>query len=172
MSKTVLISLLASFTLFSCLKAPEFPVEPHLEFVSVSSSFLKSGYEDTITFSFTDGDGDIGIKISKDTTLCECCRLTSDDSTVLRNSNFNIFLIDNRDGCVQSFASANVSSNGKFPGIEGEIEVIRAVDTKKCLAPPQIGCPKDTAIFYVMMRDQAGHFSNFIQTTPIVVDGE
>lgn len=172
MSKFYFLLFLLLGSLYSCVKSPDYPIEPRIEFVSVSSSYIKSGFQDTITFSFTDGDGDIGIRITNDTNLCECCRITSDDSTVLSNRNFNVFLIDSRDGCVQSFASANVSSGSKYPALEGEIEVIRAIDSKKCIAPPQAGCPKDTVIYTIVIRDLAGHLSNFIQTTPIIVDGE
>lgn len=173
MYKSVFFFLLACCTLWSCVKAPDYPIEPQIAFVSVSSSLVKTGSEDTITFSFTDGDGDIGPRISGDTADCACCRLTSNDSSVLHDSYFNIFLIDNRDGCLQFFASARVNSNGKFPGLEGEIDVIRAIDTKKCSGPfPKPGCPIDTVIYSIMMRDRAGHFSNFIQTSQILVDGE
>ena len=54
------IALVLSFTVsffVSCLKPEAFPVEPAIDFVS----FEALGDSGVITFSFTDGDGDIGL---------------------------------------------------------------------------------------------------------------
>ena len=48
-----------SLCLFSCLKPVTYPNEPEIEYVSFESS-SDSG---KITFSFTDGDGNIGLDL-------------------------------------------------------------------------------------------------------------
>lgn len=144
---------------------------PAIEFKSVSTEYLKSGSIDTITFTFTDGDGDIGVNPSSADT-CNQCGLKTGDSSCLRMGGFNIFLIDSRDTCVATYASANIEPSGKYDDLSGEISVVRAVDSKKCFAPPTPGCPKDTVIYTIILRDKAYHYSNAVKTVPIIVDGE
>ncbi len=155
----------------ACVKGPSYPIEPVIKFKSVSSNYIKSGSVDTLTFTFTDGDGDIGINPSPGDT-CNQCAFKDGDSSCLRMTGFNVIMIDSRDSCVSYYASANVEPTGKFKGIAGEILVIRAIDSKKCFAVPSPGCPKDTVIYTIILRDKAYHFSNAIQADPIVVDGE
>ena len=85
---------------------------------------------------------------------------------------FNVFLIDSRDTCVGTYASPDVDFSGQYKAISGEVIVIRAIDSKKCFVVPTPGCPKDTVVYTILLRDKAGHFSNAIKTTPVVVDGE
>ena len=56
-TKIILVLSFAVSFLASCLKPQSFPVEPAIEFVS----FEAQGDSGVITFSFTDGDGDIGL---------------------------------------------------------------------------------------------------------------
>lgn len=155
--------------LSSCIKAPTYPVIPHIEFKEVSSSIVRAGAIDTITFSFTDGDGDIGTFTSNSDTS-DLCGLERGDSTALHSTSYNIFLIDNRDSCISPFASANIQSTSKNKGIKGEMVVITPIYSKHCFATPNPNCPVDTAIFSIMLKDMAGHQSNIIQSTPIVCD--
>lgn len=155
----------------ACVKAPSYPIEPAITFKSVSSSLIKSGLVDTLVFNFTDGDGDIYTRPSASDT-CKQCDFKNGDSSCLRMSGFNIILIDSRDSCVSNYASPDVQPTGKFKGISGEISVVRAIDSKKCFTVPTPGCPKDTVVFTIILRDGANHYSNAITTSPIIVDGE
>ena len=56
-TKITLVLLIIVTFLSSCLKPESFPPEPEIEFVS----FEAQGDSGIITFSFTDGDGDIGL---------------------------------------------------------------------------------------------------------------
>lgn len=157
--------------LSGCVKPPTYPSEPQIEFKSVSSNYVYSGYTDTITISFTDGEGDFGVTESPDDS-CDFCSLKTGDSACLSLKGFNVFLIDHRDTCISTYASANIETGSKYDDISGEIVIITAVDSKKCFAPPQPGCPKDTVVYSILIKDKAGHRSNIVQTTPIIVDGE
>lgn len=157
-------------TISACVKAPSYPIEPHIEFKSVSSSYVYSGYVDTISFSFTDGDGDIGVNSNVADSTCQICSIKQGDSSCLHLQAFNIFMIDSRDSCLNYFASANISSTSRFKGISGVIDVIRAVDAKYCFAVPDPSCQLETVTFTIILRDLAGNFSNQTTTTPIVVD--
>ena len=163
----ILFFILAGIS--ACVKGPSYPVEPHIEFKSVSSSFLKSGYADTLTVSFTDGDGDIGVLNSSDDS-CDQCSFKRGDTSCLFMQSFNVFMIDSRDTCVSYFASATITSDSKFKGISGTIDIIRAIDSKKCLVIPDPNCALDTVVYTIIIRDLANHFSNRVQSLPIVID--
>src|ERR1019366_9344605 len=103
MGKAVLVFLLAVLALSSCVKSPSYSVIPHITFKSVSSNLVHSGYVDSITFSFTDGDGDIYVNTSDSGQTCaldSLCGVRHGDSSCLRLPDFNIFFIDGRDSCV------------------------------------------------------------------------
>lgn len=170
--KNSLLAFLALCGMAGCVKPPSYPIEPQIEFKSVSSSLIKHGQVDTITFSFTDGDGDIGvIPLPGDT--CDLTNsLKSGDSSCFNMSGFNVYLVDNRDTSIQAFATAYVTPKGKYSALSGDIQVIVGMYSKTCFAPPQPGCPKDSVRFAILFKDLAGHRSNIVHTTPIVIDGE
>lgn len=155
----------------SCVKPPTYPIEPIIEFKSVSSGFIKSGQTDTITITFTDGDGDLWVQANPGDT-CNQCALPQGDTSCFYLGGYNVFMIDSRDSCINYFATANIFPVGKFDDISGEISIIRAIDSKACFAPPQPGCPIDSVFFHIMIRDRAGNFSNVVKTTTIAIDGE
>jgi hypothetical protein len=179
MRKVIFISVILSCSFYSCIKAPSYSIIPHIEFVSVSSNYVYAfpngsggvlNPTDTITFSFTDGDGDIGIN-STDTDTSHLCGLQTGDSSILHSPVFNVFLIDTRTNCVTPFRSANVPPPGKYKGISGNILVITQVTSNKCIVPMPT-CPNDTVIFGIVIHDMAGHLSNIIQTTPIIINSQ
>lgn len=165
------ISLLIAIAgISACVKAPSYPIEPSIEFVSIANGTIKSGGVDTITLSFKDGDGDIGV-FAGITDTCDLCAFKTGDSSCLYAQAFNIFLIDSRDTCVSQFASADIEPSGKFDDIAGEVDIIQTIYSKKCFVPTP-GCPDDTVYYTAVLRDKAGHFSNFIKLPPIIIDGE
>lgn len=170
MRKALFVFTILACTLSSCIKAPSYSIVPNIAFVSVSSPVQINGYSDTITFSFTDGDGDIGVPataIADTVTQCDGCGIKHGDSTCLRQQAFDVFLIDSRDSCIDPFASASVEPAGKYKAISGTIQVITAVANTKCISCPCTA--QDTVIYAIILRDMAGHFSNTIHTSPIVV---
>ena len=170
MRKAAFVYIILACTLYSCIKPPSYSVIPNIAFVSVSSLNALNGFTDTITFSFTDGDGDIGTPSYTDTgTNCVPCGLQHGDSSCLKLSAFDVFLIDSRDSCMSYYASANVQPAGKYKAISGTIQVITAgMSNTKCFG----GCPcsvNDTVTYAIILRDIAGHLSNTIHTPPIAV---
>jgi hypothetical protein len=168
MRKGLLFFFITLLALSSCVKPPSYSVIPHITFKSVSSTLLHSGYVDTITFSFTDGDGDIYVNTSDSSTcgINAICGLKHGDSSCLHLTDFNIFLIDSHDSCVSFFASPNLQPSGNYKAISGDIEVITAVDNLSCINCAG-GCPIDSVIYTIILRDQAQHFSNIIRTPAI-----
>ncbi|GIV31058.1 MAG: hypothetical protein KatS3mg029_0409 [Saprospiraceae bacterium] len=144
--------------LAACATPPDYPVEPHIEFLSVSKDTLKRGIFTDTTFvriSFTDGDGDIG----HDDTL-------------------DLFLIDTRDGSLTNkFTIPEVPKLGANNGIKGEITI--QVPSSCCLFDPDLlldpcndehpSLPYDRIVYEIFLIDRAGHRSNVVQTTPIYI---
>ena len=105
-----------------------------------------------VTFSFTDGDGDLG----------------SEDS-------LNIFLTDKRDNfLVDRFRIPFIPEEGSGNGIEGEIRVM--VFTSCCIyesgqPPCTTGTDQtlDTLTYELFIKDRSGNESNRIETNPIVL---
>lgn len=153
--------MLAPLLVWQCREAPDFPVEPYIEFVSLSKDTLNQGIFQNdsliVTFHFEDGDGDIG-------------RTSQDASN-------NIFFIDERTGTLDNtFGIPEIPEEGAGNGVEGEVR-IRLYSTC-CLFPPESflnPCeasdvyPVDTVQYRIYMKDRAGHTSNEIVTSPIIL---
>ena len=143
-------------TFWACTSAPEFPIEPVIGFKSITRSTLQQGYsfEDSthVTISFTDGDGDLGDKDS-----------------------LNVYVIDERDNFLKTQARIPfIPSQGAGNGIAGTIDLL--LPTSCCIFPDgQVPCtasakyPLDTLVYSLYIKDRAGHESNKIKTTQIVL---
>lgn len=145
--------------LSACASPPDYPIEPIIEYVGLTKDTLRRGamQEDTtfVTFSFTDGDGDIG----------------NDDS-------LDLFVTDTRTGITDNqFIIPLVPKLGASNGIKGEITF--RLFTTCCLFPPELGlspCEDETpamrydqVVYEFYIRDRAGHESNRVQTEPVYI---
>ena len=147
------------FLMMSCSKAPEYPVEPQIEFKSISklrTSFRSDSVR--VVISFTDGDGDIGTP-----------EMPSDTSTLT-----DAFVIDSKNGVVANFFRLHyVPKRGATKGINGEIAF--NIYTSCCSEIPskRIPCvssdeyPLDTLNYQIIIKDRAGNKSNSLQLPPI-----
>lgn len=153
------------FTLQNCVQPPDYPVEPVIQYVKVSKTQMQQGegYADSlfVTFSFTDGDGDIGYPESDPTG--------------------SVFVRDGRDSFPKpAIQLPYVEPQGAGNGISGEITV--KLPTTCCIyvSPPpditKLSCESvpdtmqyDTFFYYIKIRDRAGHESNEIRTEPILL---
>ncbi|MCC7246690.1 MAG: hypothetical protein IT269_13485 [Saprospiraceae bacterium] len=157
------LTVLLTFTvllLTYCVQPPDYPIEPVIELKNVSKNELKQGQgsQDSlfVTFTFTDGDGDLGDQDS-----------------------LNIFVVDGRDGNEKSrFRIPFIEPQGTGNGINGEITV--RLNTSCCIYVTPEGIPvaceqaanyieKDTLTYRISIRDRAGHRSNEIETSQIVL---
>ncbi len=143
-----------------CVQPPDYPDEPVIEFMSLSKDLMyqsKFGQDSvTITFSFTDGDGDLGFQ---------------DDQE-------SIFIVDGRDTFDKPpYRIPYIEQQGAGNGISGEISIV--VPTTCCIYPgtgippcdTTINAPqmRDTVFYWLQIKDRAGNLSNKIQTNPIVL---
>ena len=155
------MALLLALGWSACVQPPDYPDEPVIEFLSLSKSqVLQASFgEDSIviTFSFTDGDGDLGFA---DTTA-------------------SIFITDGRDNFDKPpYRIPYINQEGAGNGISGEISIV--VPTTCCIYPSSTGIPPcdtslnapqlvDTVFYLLQIKDRAGHLSNQIQTEPITL---
>lgn len=157
---TISILLLSALILLPfCVKPPNYPDEPVIEFKSLSKNVM---YQSTfgqdsvvITFTFTDGDGDLGFKDFEE----------------------SIFIVDGRDTFSKpSYRIPYIEQQGAGNGISGDISIV--VPTTCCIYPkPYIPCDTsqnapqqlDTVFYWIRIKDRAGHISNEIQTAPITL---
>jgi len=156
MIRVVILFSLSCFVAFSCIKAPEYPIEPEIELLGLSTDTMVQSQFNTdsvvIFFTFTDGDGDLG----------------SEDS-------LNIFVKDLRDNFVSDrFRIPYVPVAGANNGISGEVNF--TLYTTCCTYPngappcePSSEFPTNMLTYEITIQDRAGHISNAIVTPPITL---
>ncbi len=149
-------SLVCASFIFGCVTPPEYPKEPFIEFISLSKDTMLRGIsvdQAFVTFSFTDGDGDIGSRDSLD-----------------------LYLTDNRDGTVLRNRIPFVPELGSTNGIKGEITV--KINSTCCIFPDPFlnGCedvlpsfPYDQVRYSIYITDRAKNKSNVLEVDPIFV---
>lgn len=153
----LLATAVIGIALVTCVNPPDYPDEPVIEYQSISKNLLLQsslGSDSVIiTFSFTDGDGDLGFQ---------------DDSE-------SIFIVDGRDSFQKpSYRIPYIEQQGAGNGISGEISIV--LPTTCCIYAPNPIPPCevaiapqtfDTVFYYIYIKDRKGHLSNTIQTEPI-----
>jgi hypothetical protein len=155
------ILLVLAFLFQYCVQPPDYPIEPIITFKSLSKKQMPQRNLGTdsvaITFSFTDGDGDLGFEDNEN----------------------SIFLTDTRDNVEKlPYSIPFVGLQGVGNGISGDITVIFANNLTCCIYSIDSGrIPCDTSFrvpdafdtlsFKIRIKDRAGHFSNTIETDPL-----
>lgn len=164
MRKLFPFATIALFALLQyCVQPPDYPKEPVIGYIGLSKNLLQQGegYQDSlfVTFSFTDGDGDLGYPESDPTA--------------------SVFIRDSRDSFPKpALQLPYVEPQGSGNGISGEITV--KLPTTCCIfTTPEgikLACEDvpttfvfDTFYYYIKIRDRAGHESNEIKTEAIML---
>lgn len=135
-----------------CIRPPDYPIIPKIEFVRMSKNTMKQGNTSSdslrLTLSFEDGDGDIG-----------------------SNDSLNVFLTDTRQSGAtpEAFRMPLVPEQGAKNGISGEISLL--VYTTCCLptCEPSLNKPVDSLFYDVYIKDRAGNKSNVLRTPLIAL---
>lgn len=151
--------LLAGPLFAACLKPEAFPEEPRITY----KSFEQYGDSASVTISFTDGDGDVGLDASDNAAPFD----------VSSPYYHNLFISYDtlRDGAWGPVGLAlplhyripRITPTGQNKALEGEI----AVAIKPWPIP--LGVPYDTVRFHVRMVDRALHESNTVTSVAIKV---
>jgi len=160
------LCLLATVGLSSCLKGPEYAIEPHITNVTIDKTVIANFEESfVVSIDFEDGDGDLG----------------SDSNASEEELTDNIFLVDNRLNVgldsifIRPFSVEMLTPSSGSQAIDG---TIRVTITGLCCynesgAPacfPNIArVETNEVIFDVYIEDRAGHQSNVMQTPPLTI---
>lgn len=146
--KKALFIPLALLLLTACDDSPVFPLEPEIQFLSITPSVATQYTADEIelTFHYQDGDGDLGYE---------------GDPTK------NLFIEDRRAAYAAdsarftSYSFESLTPQTRKPSIQGEIKVL--------LTTPPYEATEEPLVFGVYIVDRAGNRSNVIETTPIEI---
>lgn len=155
MRKFLGICLLAFLLVTSCVKPPDYPVEPIIEFVSFSKTSIGQNVDTTLlTIYFTDGDGDLGEQDNSPTT--------------------NIILTDTRigQGFKEYYKVPFIPKQGVGNGISGEIYISLTqccVPTTGVPCQPNPGQMPEDIVYTMQLSDRAGNLSNIITLPPLTI---
>jgi hypothetical protein len=159
MKKIIVLTAACFCFLFSCKKdkGKQFPPEPQIYYQSTTPNtvnFLDTTSMTTVTFRFTDGDGDIGM----------------DKSDTLKS----IFIRDSRDTTAGDSSYAfpfpyladNIRPEG---GLEGNVTLHIGRQYYRVWDSAHTAARKDTMVWSIFIKDMAGHKSNVITSDTIYI---
>jgi hypothetical protein len=182
---TVLGLSVAALSLSSCLSAPDYPVEPAIDFKSVDVVVVPTGPRtaiDTLKFSvdFRDGDGDLGLN-DADTKVAPYSDATGGFNGRSKVYNYSIKPFK-RSGTPGNYTytpfvnSAEGEYDGTYPRLEKDDA--RPAPLKGTLTyalPISVDgapfYPGDTFRFEITIMDRALHRSNTVTTTDVTLKG-
>lgn len=152
--------VIVSFCITSCTNNPGFDDVPEIEFIGFTKSAMDQGDLNTdslfMTFSFRDGDGDLG--------------------SGGNNIRENIIITDGRTGDIYDFFKIpDIPNPGVQNGLEGEITI--KLFTTCCIFPDSIPpCqsplqfPTNELNFGIVLKDDAGNESEVVTTPSIILN--
>ena len=173
MKKTVLIFGILLLTLASCQKEVEYPIEPKITYqgftylINADSTFSGQG---VLSFSYTDGDGDLGLNASDSlppfNSSSPYYYNLIVDYQKFENGTFHSVPLLSWNVETQSYDT--VSFNARFKRlIAGDESKPISGDMDYTLFVQNPFSPNDTVRFAVKIIDRALHESNVIETEPI-----
>jgi hypothetical protein len=167
----LLTLLLLPLLLAGCLKPPpSYPPEPAITFGSLSKDYVNEFDTLSITLQFTDGDGNLGPASGAIPVCGSICDLVS-DSSCLKDPAWSLYMLDHRDSCLSLLNIPYVEPKGKYDDLSGEI--IFSTPPMSCKirgCSPAPGCPDDTVVYTLLLKDRSGNMSNAVQTGQIRIN--
>lgn len=150
MRKLIVTGILLLSSIWACQPIRLFEEVPAIKFESITPGTARENIDTVvIVFSFTDGDGDLGLEEGD----------TTNDITVIdkRNGPPNIGDI------TFPYRMPYVTPPGQSKQISGTVEL----KMQNLIRRP--GLQTDTVRYEIQIRDRANRFSNTIVTPPIVI---
>jgi len=155
--KLLLLAIVTSIVLSSCLKSERFPVEPRLEF----KEFIQYNDSARVIFRFTDGDGDIGLSAGDTFPPFDAAPY-----------DFNLFLeyFELNNGQWElvdlilplHFRVPVITPTGQNKILEGEMDILLFP------YPTLPNSTGDTVKYSIKLLDRALHESNVVETGNII----
>lgn len=130
----------------SCLNPPQYDVVPQITLISATPLTLHQQSDSlTIKFSFTDGDGDLGLSTTE--------------------TGSNVCLYDSRlaNNFCYEYRIPYIEPRGTVKAISGDVSIV--VPSITCIP----GHVTDTLTYRIQITDRAGHVSNSITTPQIIL---
>jgi len=150
--KGVVLIAISAYFLASCNRAPSYSIIPAIHFVSLAPTTVHENDSIAVVFGFTDGDGDIG-------------RGASDTIT----SHNDIVFYDNRVSdptkpkATTYYRVPDITPFGKVKAVSGNIHItVHGVYRR-------LGYINDTLSYTIRIKDRAGHWSNSISTSSVII---
>lgn len=157
-SKLGLIFLSLALALMArCKKMEDFPDEPHIEFESFTKLYNAQNevLKGVLRFSFTDGDGDIG--------------LTPADTVPPYEYNLFIDYYEKRDGTFEKVEFNEITLNARIPLLTPEGAVKSVEGSIEDTIDVNYYSPYDTIKLEFYIVDRALHESNKVETPEIIL---
>jgi len=150
--KLFLVILGISIIMVSCFEAPKYSNIPKINFngFEMSGTTVENGENLVLNFSFEDGDGDLGLLNSSDT-----------------SRNFYITLHSQYFMISDTFSIPNIPSNGSVNDVSGTVR-FNMISYYNVVCNPFALSPFDTCYFDIFVRDRSGNSSNTITTDKVV----
>jgi hypothetical protein len=173
-SKETLLFFLFFLVIISipaCKKKQQFSSIPAIDFVRFTKDTVNQGDSLLMTIHFQDGEGDFGYGYTS-TASCDLCR-TDTSTSCLFHPTWSLFLLDKRDSCLEFFKMPYIDNRGSVKDLEGTIDIEKY--NMCCKKIGAFACTPlgsnvyDTAFYYVILKDRAGHFSNSLALPPLYV---
>ena len=150
----------------SCKKPPEYPTIPEISFVEITkkTTTIKKGVQYfpidsvVINLSFKDGDGDLGTSGTSENYFCEVYQKIGDKYEQFKDTN-NVVI--NKNG---TFFDLN--PDGRQGPLEGNLFYGPSLNFRGYVPD---STDEYTLKFKVYIKDNAGHSSNIVETTDVVV---
>jgi hypothetical protein len=128
----------------ACLRPPDYSLIPEITFIELDTTEVTEMTDSvTITFGFTDGDGDLGAL----------------DGDTLPNT----FIKDSRTGFIYTYQFPSITPDGNVKDISGTVEIILPGIT--CV--PNVNV--DQLTYEVYITDRAGNKSNSVTTPALTI---
>lgn len=133
--------------LFSCNKVNKYAVTPKISFFQMTVDQMKAGQDTTffVYIKFEDGDGDIGFGTN------------------------NLFFIDKRDTDTVAYEIPAIPDRFEPKrGLSGSLQV-EILAAPLILRTDTIHKERDTLVWDIYMKDQAGNMSNMVNSSPLIL---
>ncbi|NNC95105.1 MAG: hypothetical protein HKN92_06040 [Chitinophagales bacterium] len=163
----------SAFLLSSCVDNPNFSDKPHIEFEKFSRTIVDQNDSFKVFLHVEDGDGDLGLENSLGMD-CDPCDLVTPNSCI-NDPSWDLFLIDDRTGCMAQKKLPFVKPLGNFESVEGTIRVSINQGQYCCRDKqnPQLFCPTtsptDTINFWIFIKDRSGKHSDTVYLPPLIL---
>lgn len=150
--KHILVILGICIGMVSCFEAPKYSDVPKIAFkgFEMTGNTVESGEKLILNFSFEDGNGDLGLMNSTDTTR-----------------NFFITLNSQYFSISDTFSIPNIPTSGSVNDISGTVR-FNMISYYNVICNPFAVSPYDTCTFNIFVKDRAGNASNTITTDKVV----